>query len=205
MSSLDSLEKISFFLASIVITLTGALFCILFLYIFFLVIFTGLEVNLPLILFINPVSMLFVVLVTGILCIFRPKLFEIAWFDDNIQENASDGSSYRGYKLFFRFFFLTSFIVTAFMGALFCVYLVYVIAAFFEGSITNSPPFGLFVSPVIIFFVIFIISALCIFCPLQKVALVQTQNLIRKKFSLKNIFISYSCLDHSVFSFFDCF
>jgi hypothetical protein len=101
---------------------------------------------------------------------------------DNTQKNALDGSSNLAYNIFFRFYFTTSFIVAG-MWVIIALFLLY----FYVGRRGEINPYliDLFINPLNIIVVIFIVSTICIYTPMQKVGTIQDQNLIRKKFSLK--------------------
>lgn len=103
---------------------------------------------------------------------------------DNCQKNALDGSSNFTYNFFFRFFFPTSFIGAG-MWVLIALFSLY---AYVQWGKINPPLIDVFINPLIILFVIFIVSSKCISRPMQKVGTIQDQNLIRKKFSLKTFF-----------------
>jgi len=122
---------------------------------------------------------------------FKPREGELKWRDnwfrlgyfDNCQKNASDGSSNLVYNLFSRFFSLTSFIGAFLWGM---VTLLILSLYVFRGSGGEISPrlIDVFISPLNIIFVIFIISAFCLNRPMQKAGTMQDHKVIRKKFSL---------------------
>jgi len=108
-------------------------------------------------------------------------LSKVTWFD-NCQENALDGSSNRAYNIFFRFFWTTSLVGAGLWGSVFVLAGLAIITGLSK-NFTISLEILIF--PFNIIFVILIISAICIYRPMQKMETIQGQNLIRKKFSLK--------------------
>ena len=104
------------------------------------------------------------------------------WFD-NLQDYSSDGSSNDAYNIFFYAFWGVSFVATVLWVLIFALLFSLI---FFDKNIKMNPFIDIIGSilsiyPIDIIILIFIISSICMYRPMQKIKPMQNQKSIQKK------------------------
>jgi len=111
------------------------------------------------------------------------------WFD-NLQDYSSDGSSNDAYNIFFYAFWGVSFVATVLWVLIFALLFSLI---FFDKNIKMNPFIDIIGSilsiyPIDIIILIFIISSICMYRPMQKIKPMQNQKSIQKNFYFSRFF-----------------